>query len=276
MLSRYTVMMVLFMILLVAPIGSLLAGEEKPSKIVFLDVGVGDSTFIQVGSQSVFIDAGPIDNVIFHLRSDIFEGIEQIDLLLITHMHSDHYEGAFELVRRYDIQEIWLPDICNKILYDKLIGEFQGRIKYISEKETFRFIDKSVLIEGLVVDESDGNCIISKSGDDLNNASIITKISSANQRVLLMGDVYSEKEKVLISQDRVFVKDISVLKAAHHCSKTSNSEFFLATVNPNLIICSTGEGNRHNHPSIEVLERFEKLNMHHLTTWREGNIVVDL
>jgi competence protein ComEC len=49
-----------------------------------------------------------------------------------------------------------------------------------------------------------------------------------------------------------------VLKVAHHGSDTSTSEEFLAVVNPQLAIISTGKDNRFDHPSDEVINRLEE------------------
>jgi competence protein ComEC len=51
---------------------------------------------------------------------------------------------------------------------------------------------------------------------------------------------------------------------------------FLNSIDPEIAICSVGEGNKFGHPHNETLEMFKKLNVQYLITYEEGNIVFEL
>ena len=88
--------------------------------------------------------------------------------------------------------------------------------------------------------------------NNINNNSLVLKISYKGKDVLFTGDIESEAEKT-ISQDIT----ADVLKVAHHGSKTSSSEGFLRSVNPGISVISVGE-NFFGHPNFYVVERLKK------------------
>jgi beta-lactamase superfamily II metal-dependent hydrolase len=65
-----------------------------------------------------------------------------------------------------------------------------------------------------------------------------------------------------------------VLKAGHHGSKSSSSEFFLKAVEPRIVVISAGARNRYGHPAPEILERFEAIGARIYRTDRDGAIIV--
>ncbi|MEK6268495.1 MAG: DNA internalization-related competence protein ComEC/Rec2, partial [Planococcus sp. (in: firmicutes)] len=67
---------------------------------------------------------------------------------------------------------------------------------------------------------------------------------------------------------------LTVLKVGHHGSKTSSSEEFLTVLAPKLSIFSTGKDNRYSHPSTEVVERFNELELKTLNTAENGTITL--
>ena len=76
-------------------------------------------------------------------------------------------------------------------------------------------------------------------GGNLNNWSVITFFYINGYKILLMGDGEVELEEELLEYD--FLRNIDILKAGHHCSKTSSSEKFLSFTQPEVAICMCGE-----------------------------------
>ena len=64
-----------------------------------------------------------------------------------------------------------------------------------------------------------------------------------------------------------------VLKAAHHGSRTANTEAFLERVNPEYVVISCGEGNSYGHPHAEVLNRLREMGIKVFRTDEEGTVV---
>lgn len=70
------------------------------------------------------------------------------------------------------------------------------------------------------------------------------------------------------------MKGTTILKAGHHGSKTSTSDLFLQAVKPQLVIYSSGQNNRYNHPAKEVVERVQQAHIQALNTAEVGTIEV--
>jgi len=112
------------------------------------------------------------------------------------------------------------------------------------------------------------------SGLSTNDGSIVAKLVYGNTSFLLPGDTTQNIEKYLVGLDGSNL-NVDVLKLAHHGSKTSSSEPFLAVTTPEYAVISAGEKNRYGHPHKEVLERLAKYNIPTLGTYEDGTIIFE-
>jgi competence protein ComEC len=85
-------------------------------------------------------------------------------------------------------------------------------------------------------------------GSDVNNNSVVLRLSYGRVSFLLTGDIEVEAEAAIMARGMDLTS--TVLKAPHHGSQTSLSWGFLEEVNPRLIVISCGR-----EPSPEVLKR---------------------
>ena len=78
--------------------------EERELRISFLDVGQGDSIFIEgpTGLQ-MLVDGGPDRGVLRRLAQVISPLDRTIDLLVATHPDKDHIAGLTDVFDRYDV-----------------------------------------------------------------------------------------------------------------------------------------------------------------------------
>ena len=105
-------------------------------------------------------------------------------------------------------------------------------------------------------------------GNENDNSSVIyTELN--NYKCLFMGDAGTEVEEDLIQKYNL--KDIDVLKAGHHGSKTSSSKEFIDNINPKYSIISVGKNNRYGHPNDNVLENLESSKIYR--TDQDGSIM---
>ncbi len=88
---------------------------------------------------------------------------------------------------------------------------------------------------------------------DVDNNGVVLRLSSDVVSFLFTADIRQEAEFELIGQ-RANLRG-TVLKVAHHGSKTSTSPQFLAAVDPEVAVISVGADNPFGHPSTEVVER---------------------
>ena len=242
---------------------SLLLSNQQKDGVVFLDVGQGDSILIQKGNVQILIDGGEDDTVLYQLAKYMPYGDMEIEIIVLTHPHSDHLGGLFYIFERYEVGEVWFNDIDYKSAIYEYFLELEIPKREVREGEMYRIDDwvLEVLFASDEVYERDSNA---------NNASIILQLDTDLRTFLFMGDAELEEERYLIESN--VLEDIDILKAGHHCSRTASSDIFLDIVKPEVAICSYGADNKFGHPHIETIERFNRRNIQILSTEREGNI----
>ncbi len=241
--------------------------------VVFMDVGQGDSSIIYSNDELIVIDGGEFDYLTTKLSKYIQLGRREIDHLVITHPHSDHYLGIYHLLKYYQINNLYIPNVCvDDVEYDEIIRRLENsgasvykvRMMYIDLKGDENTI--SILEKAKDCKDEDIN---------VNNQSIIVLMQNINDKYLFMGDSEKEREVELIEKYGNKLKNITYLKAGHHCSDTSSSIDFITISKPKNVICSYGVDNRYGHPSISVIEDFKNINSNIFHTIR-GDIVVEL
>ena len=94
----------------------------------------------------------------------------------------------------------------------------------------------------------------------LNNNSIVCKLVYKNFSMLFTGDIEEVAEKQIIANYKNSrILDSTVLKVAHHGSKTSSIQEFLEVVKPKIALIGVGDKNKFGHPNNEVIERLQNL-----------------
>lgn len=240
--------------------------------VVFLDVGQGDAILIQEGSTQVLVDGGPDDSVLYQLQKYVPMYDREIEYVILTHPHDDHLVGLLKVLERYEIGEILYYPVCyeNKN-YETLLQGYTN-LRKVGRGDAISLDTFDINILWPILNSEDETCI-KQFDSDLNNDSLILEFEYLDKKFLLMGDIESNVEEVLV-QEGVFTNQYDVLKAGHHCSISSSSETFLKTISPSLAICSLSKDNSFGHPSSETLENFTDLNVQYLITSREGNIQI--
>lgn len=105
--------------------------------------------------------------------------------------------------------------------------------------------------------------------EDLNNGSLVVKLSGNWGSILLPGDAETEEQNE-ITADGVNLK-ADVLVLGHHGSITSGDEKFLCEVSPKYAIISVGYNNKYGHPSDIVLERLKEMGISVGNIYRTDN-----
>jgi len=218
-------------------------------EIDFLDVGQGDASLLKLpNNKTVLIDGGPDNLVLRRLGENLPFYQRKIDLIILSHFHDDHLIGLVETIRRYEVGSIiYTRGAESSWLLQMFLEEAKRRkINLISLKnEASIKYSKNCLLKIL-------NPLMLEVKADSNN-SLITKIECSPLSVLFTGDNNYKVEEALLKVRPVW--PAKILKASHHGSKSANSESFLRSVDPNILIISVGANNRFGHPSAEILER---------------------
>ena len=99
----------------------------------------------------------------------------------------------------------------------------------------------------------------------LNNNSIVAKLSYKNFSMLFTGDIEELAEKQIFNEYKdLNILNSTVLKVAHHGSKTSSTQDFIEKVNPKIVLIGVGKNNNFGHPSQGVIESFYNLRIRNL------------
>ncbi|MCK5416563.1 MBL fold metallo-hydrolase [Candidatus Parcubacteria bacterium] len=225
-------------------------------EVDFLDIGQGDSVLIQTTyGQNIIIDGGPDDSVLDELEKVLPWWDKKIDLMVLTHPHSDHVTGLIYVLDKYEIGKImytgvnhtapgyleWLEKIKNKNIEILLIDQQQ---KIELGKESF--------LEILYPNTS----LLHKEIDNLNNTSVIVKLTHGETKFLFAGNAEKEIEKELL-ENKVDL-NADVFKVSHHGSNDSNTEEFLKAISPKYAIIQVGKNNKFHHPHSRIIKRLER------------------
>ncbi len=233
----------------------------------FLDVGQGDAVFIKSSyGHNVLIDGGPRSDVLVELNRRIPFFMKEIDLMVLTHPHSDHLDGLIKVLERYKVENVLITGVEYKNSYYKEflkdIAEKAGQnsLKIHFAEANFDFVVGDIYFDTIYPIKS----IVGKNFKNINNSSIgfLIKFSDKNaeiHRVLLNGDNERGTEEEIIKNYSDNYADIEIFKASHHASKTANTIGFLEKFRPKNVVISCGEGNGFGHPHQESLLNFQKI-----------------
>ncbi|MDD5312257.1 MAG: DNA internalization-related competence protein ComEC/Rec2 [Dehalococcoidia bacterium] len=225
--------------------------------VSFLDVGQGESILIRTGEgRNVLIDTGPDSKAAaVQLGKCLPFWDRKIDMLILSQPQSDHTSGCLQIINTYKVKTVALSTLpSNSVFYeelDKLIE--QKSIKTLSlhaRQEISLGGGVKLVVLTPPVDQFKGTA------DDINNNSTALKLKWNSIDFLLTSDIEREAEKYLM-ENRIDLRS-DVLKVAHHGSRNSTSDDFLAIVRPATAVISAGEQNRFGHPHQEVLDRLNE------------------
>lgn len=250
--------------------------RDRVLRIVVLDVGQGDTIFLEFPDGKVMlIDAGPKTMssnagermIVPFLKK---RGVRSIDVVLITHPHTDHLGG--------------LEAVLDEFPAGRIVGftqEFESGVY-----ERFRTIveSKRIPVQRVQAGDTLGGfrgtrlyVLYPRHGLDTrnpNDVSVVLKLVYGRTSFLFTGDVEKAGEREMQENFATFL-DADVLKVGHHGSSTSSSLPFLREVAPQMAIISVGRFNKFNHPSNDVLDRLRELDVEVLRTDEEGAVVFE-
>jgi competence protein ComEC len=236
--------------------------QPPADKVVFLDVGQGDSILVQSGTAQVLIDGGQGMAVLQRLAEEMPWFDQKVDVVVATHPDRDHLEGLLHVVERYDVDLILLPQVHHDSqLYATWLTMLRDRVD--DKKTAVRFAwaeqelavgDARLTLLGPTLDQSE----IAQGTGKTNNASILTRIDWRGMSWLLTADAEAKIERALVIRTAPDVLNVDVLKAGHHGSKTSTTDELVAAATPGAVVISVGADNSYGHPHESVTERLEK------------------
>lgn len=236
---------------------------DSSLQVSYLDVGQADSILIQNKDESMLIDAGNNEDGPLLVKYFNEKNITNFKYVIGTHPHEDHIGGLDDIINHFPISKIYMPDAITttKTFTDVLDALETNNLTYTVPKigETLTLGDATIKVIFTGTDTS-----------DLNNTSIILKLTFGSTSFLFTGDATSKTEKEILNQDIT----ADVLKVGHHGSEYSSNNDFLDQVNPQYAIISVGKNNSYHHPSNSTINKLEKRNIETYRTDQKGTIIV--
>jgi beta-lactamase superfamily II metal-dependent hydrolase len=244
--------------------------------VTFVDVGQGDSEYIELpNGQTVLIDGGPKDAAIAAFLDS--RGITHIDHVVLTHPHSDHYNGLRHVFNATQVDNFY----DNRVDNASAVGDDKVRAQAAAEPGCALHypapgdsLDWGPGVEAKVLHSCPDASARVKS-EDLNNCSIVIKLSYAGNAVLFMGDLGIPVETELAARYGDELR-ADVLKVGHHGSYSSSTADFLAKVRPQYAYISLGAGNDYGHPHQVVLDRLKAAGAEVHRTDKEGTMTLTI
>ena len=252
------------------PSGDFISDSRQVS-VYYLDVGQGDSELIRLpNGENILIDAG-LSGGAQKLTSYLRQlGVSRIDYLIATHPHADHIGGMTQVIQDFEIGKVYLPRVADDQVpttrtYEKMLDAAAEKgLRLTQGKAGMTIVDEEdVRLEFLAPQKEDY--------DNLNNYSIVAKLTFGERSFLFTGDAEKESERETIEKYSDLHCD--VLKVGHHGSNSSSTAVFLKEVAPEYGIISCGVGNDYGHPHSEVMKRLEKAGVKVYRTDLQGTIV---
>ncbi len=230
--------------------------------VFFLDVGQADSILIKSQDEYMLIDAGNNNDGVKLVNYFKTLGISEFKYLVGTHAHEDHIGGMDDIINNFKVSNFYMPDCITstQTFYEVLDALDKKNIAFKTPKvgTKLRLGNSEVKI-----------IYVGSDKEDLNDTSIVIKLTYGNVSFLFTGDASSNVEKQILNSDI----SSTVLKVGHHGSKYSSSAYFLNKVKPKYAIISCGENNDYGHPHDVVINKLKRINSEIFNTSIMGTIV---
>ncbi len=239
------------------------SGYSETLYVHYINVGQGDSIFIQVGDCDILIDAGTANygsTVSSYLKG---KKVDDIELLINTHPDADHCGGLTQVLKDHVVEEVWISKDTSKTT-----AAYKNFVSAISsEGLTAKKPNKGTVYtyEYLTI-----TVLYSAKGSDSNNSSIVVMLEYGSFRFLFTGDIGEEVETQLVSSGADL--DCDVLKVGHHGSKYSSTAAFLSAVSADYGVICVGS-NSYGHPTSQALNRLSSAGVDVYRTDKNGNVV---
>ena len=241
--------------------------------ISMLDIDQGAAVLIQTGAKNILIDTG--DDTYYEdgkkgkentqLLTELQKlKIDHIDTLVMTHAHADHIGKADKVIAQYGVKELVYNGIpstskyfINALKAAKANGTQQVKVKAGDVLDFGNGVSFEIVSPSQSLIDEDTAAIKAKKKVDVNNESVVGRLTFGNFAMLFTGDAEGPVEKDMVASYGKKLK-CQVLKAGHHGSKTSSTAEFLKLVQPESVVMSLGVNNQYGHPHEALLNRLQK------------------
>lgn len=238
-----------------------------------LDVGEGQAILLRHEQHALLIDTGHAGQAAAVLKRMRSLRVEQLDLLLLSHLHADHASGYFRIVEEFPEVEIlsncyplswgeggdiarWVNDALEANPRAKCIGR--------GDRLQWRDSELTILWPKQPLEPRAG----------LNHSSLVILVEKGERRLLIMGDADQQAEQAILQYQ--LLPEVDVLVVGHHGAADASSRALLEAIRPDYAVISVNKDNLRGYPSPEILERLQAYSGHLHQTWQQGEFYLSL
>jgi competence protein ComEC len=214
---------------------------EGIAEVWQLDVGQGLAILVRTRHHALLYDTGPRfgdfdlgERVVLPALRKL--GVEELDLMLISHADADHAGGARAVANGLPVKRVVSGDPLALPAELQAEGCESGK-QWVWDDVRFQLWQWS-------------------SASDSNQKSCVLQIEANGERLLLTGDIDAAAERALLDSPLAVTTDW--LQAPHHGSRSSSSMALLAGLQPKAVLISRGQGNSFGHPHPTIMARYRK------------------
>jgi competence protein ComEC len=234
-------------------------------EVTAIDVGQGDSLLVvSPEGLTMLVDAGgPVGGVketaeaqaAFDVGEEIVSPylwtrrIRRLDVMVLSHAHSDHMGGMAAVMRSFRPKELWVGVDSDSAAYRALLAEAAELgvvVRHFRASEGFGW-------SGLEVKVLSPGVTYVNRGEPKNDDSLVLRLQYGAASVLLEGDAEAPSERAMLASGGM--APVTLLKVGHHGSRTSTTPEFFAAAHPQDAVVSVGRNNTFGHPRFEVIDR---------------------
>lgn len=241
----------------------------KELNVTFLDVGQGDSILIQYNGKNILIDGGSADmgpRVVSYLKS---HDASNLKMVIATLPYDDHIGGLIDVIQSIRVaQFIDSGQVHTSQTYENLLNlidkkNIPYKVAEVGQVFTIEPTDPNLTLQ--IISPS-------KQFEDINDNSIVLKLTYNKVTFLLMADAGIEAENRLLTSGYNLNADI--LKVGHNGNRSAFNFPFLQAVSPRISIISVGSDNTYGPPDEVIISTLNSLNSIIYRTDLNGNIAI--
>ncbi len=226
-------------------------GNGSTFSIQFIDVGQGDSALVECDGHYMLIDGGDTSagSKVYNVLQE--QGIQQLDILAVSHLHKDHIGGLIKALTYATDIDITLGN--SDYAKTDVFRDFEHELRINGSEITIPNIGSQYALGSAAVE------VIDVSADE-NNDSLVLMVTYGDTRFLFTGDI-EEAGQTRISNkfhnDSDTPFKIDLIKMPHHGAYTGTLYQFLRTFMPDHVVVSVGANNQYGHPDAKVLDMID-------------------
>ncbi len=240
------------------------AGDTET--VAALDVGQGQCLAVLSGERTLLIDCGGTGTAENAGESAgrylLARGRRAVDVLLLTHLDTDHTNGVSALMALCPVRMLLLPESggdAQRVQIEASAAQYGTELRYLREDSLLTLGGISVRVYAPEARGAD------------NEHGLAAVVSLGDYDMLVTGDMSRTKERALLAQHPL--EGIELYIAGHHGSRGASSEELLSGIGARTAIISCGY-NTYGHPAAETLERLAACGYTVYRTDENGNIEI--